>query len=658
MVVNDCYILQSRAGEDSYTEHWIATAIFSATRFLLRFIKNNSNTEVLELLRKDAVRCYHVSGPAIADFVEVDLYKGSLFIASEYHDEKPLFTIISKNNSWRIEQICMFMTVLARAVHTFHSQNVFYGSLNEETILTGISGIRETSLKIQKPSMISLLPTLTKNDKNYFNTYAYIAPEYKTNQTLCEGSDVYSLGVLLVKFITGKLPFPESEKDIFTNSASLRFVANALFRRGICEDLVRIALNALLSDPKQRYSSCIDMIAEIRYFMQKMQMIQPDVYDYSNTRSETDKNKNSALFPLVPQNNPDAIEQLEKQELIPTEAENNWSVDDYINNGIRTVQKESSNEFFVKSADLEQLQNFQIDDSLFELKRSPQKKQSPSQKDIPKEISTKNPLITPVILTEEIPSRDTVKESPRKQKVKKPKDKKQEENYYAVATTNQMISSSATEGYEPNWNYSRIQFQDVWGVLEYSIKRAKKGIGCFRYIQEPTQYNLSVRLFHLLETLKDFCLFVNLGTYARHGQADTNMFLTMLRHGLTRELSKESQKSLSYLARQVKKEDSLGAFSSPPLGSLLYGKNNKEIQKEFLHRAEYQTSIIRSLFAFSRKKKPLVLVMRGGESIQQDLNYFLNSISSLILDVPVCIFVFFDHTTFPPWHTLSLIQKK
>jgi hypothetical protein len=40
LVVGECYILQSRIAEDSCSEHWIATAIFSASKFLLRFIKS------------------------------------------------------------------------------------------------------------------------------------------------------------------------------------------------------------------------------------------------------------------------------------------------------------------------------------------------------------------------------------------------------------------------------------------------------------------------------------------------------------------------------------------------------------------------------------------------------------------------------------------
>ena len=85
MVINDCYILQSRIGEDSYTEHWIATAIFSATEFLLRFLKGECEGKGLAAdFRHDAIKSYQVQGLQIEDFIEIESFEGRTFISSEY----------------------------------------------------------------------------------------------------------------------------------------------------------------------------------------------------------------------------------------------------------------------------------------------------------------------------------------------------------------------------------------------------------------------------------------------------------------------------------------------------------------------------------------------------------------------------------------------
>jgi len=641
MVVNDCYILQSRFGEDVYTENWIATAIYSATRFLLRFLTDNSNKELLDILRKDAVRCYHVTGPEIADFIEVDMYNNLLFISSEYHDEETLFSVMTRKNAWRIDQLCVFMLTLARSIHSFHSQNVIYGSLNEDAISSRVSGIKEHILKIQKPGMLALLPLLSEENKSFFRTYAYIPPEYKDNQQLCEGSDVYSLGILLVRFITGKYPFPDSLNAVKHNSPSLRFVANALLRRGICEDLVRITLRALFPDTNRRYTSSIDFITDLRYLMQKMQVPQPDVFIYSGSDTGIVKNHESVLYPLSPRKNANVVEQLEKKELVPLPKENTWSIDDYIDNGIRTVQQEMKEGFFLDQEEMEGNRHFTINKSVQELLGAFQN----------------NSPVTVTDAHENVPAEEPQQGVKAPIKSRTRHEKVQDIQHLPIETSNRMVTSKVTRESCIDWSYARIRYNDVLKVLMHSVKRARKGTGSIRYIQEPVQGRLTMELFHSLEAFKDSCFYINLGTLTRYQKADITVFVMMLRNAIARELSGMSKKTRSYFVKKLQKLDTFGVFSSPPVGPILFNTNHKETSETILKTTEGQEGIMRALFAFARKDKPLVLVVRGGEAASRELNDLLNVLAARIVNVPAAVFVFFEQSDFPSWHVLSLLHK-
>jgi hypothetical protein len=75
MVIGDCYILQSPAGEDSSAEYWTATAIFSATRFMLRFFRPGViDADALDRLGKELLRSYTIKNPFVCDVIELDTF--------------------------------------------------------------------------------------------------------------------------------------------------------------------------------------------------------------------------------------------------------------------------------------------------------------------------------------------------------------------------------------------------------------------------------------------------------------------------------------------------------------------------------------------------------------------------------------------------------
>lgn len=652
MVVNECYILQTRLGEDTYTEHWVATAIFSAKRFLLRFLKNNTNAECLEALRKEAMRCYRVRGPSIADFIEVDLYKDLLFISSEYHDDIPLSSISAKKGSWRIEQICLFILSMARGLDAFHSQGIVYGTLNAENVLVENNGMQTAGVKIQKPGMLSMLPVLPDDKISILENFAYIAPEYRSRKELTEGSDVFSLGMHMVRFFTGRLPFDEPMESSQELLTSLRYVTNALLRRGIREDLVRIVLRALMPDPSRRYSSCKDMVADLRYFMKKAQIGSPEMQDYFRNPKNRDKKDIAPLYPLDPCSDQDTLLRLERQELKPLTEEAVWSIDDYIEQGLRIIAGEKGRNYFGMDEFTLGIVPVDLIDDAFRVEAS---------------IDNNAAVIEPIPegTPADIPAKALAGEEPVFQEKegipharKKRTGIKQNTKKDISHASNQMIVSGISVEKSVNWNYHRVQLSDVWKVVECTVKMAEKGKGSFRYMQEPSPGRMNTDLFHSFEALRKSCLYINTGTCARYGKASLADFLRMLRYGLAREISVESGRSLAKLAQRVKKADTFGVFNSAPLGQTLYGKHTAEPSAESLRNVECRESTIRSIFAFGTKKRPLVLVIRGGESIQRDLHDLFNVFAAGIHDVPVCVFVFFEHARFESWHALSSIPKR
>ena len=179
-VINDCYILQSEIGEDSNTEQWVATAIFSAKRFLLRFLREGRDSdERVSRLRAESVRSYRVRGPAIADFVELESFQGRFFISSEYNAESSLLRVMESGRQWSLSQIVNAIISLAVGLSSFHAIDIAYGNLNAQNVIITDRGELTPIVKIRKPSLLALLPLDGSNAHDIIETYSYLAPEFK-----------------------------------------------------------------------------------------------------------------------------------------------------------------------------------------------------------------------------------------------------------------------------------------------------------------------------------------------------------------------------------------------------------------------------------------------------------------------------------------------
>jgi hypothetical protein len=240
--------------------------------------------------------------------------------------------------------------------------------------------------------------------------------------------------------------------------------------------------------------------------------------------------------------------------------------------------------------------------------------------------------------------------SPRAEKSARPARKSGVSRALPGTPSKQVVSiqSSSTRGAsvseERRWTHNRVLRQDVLTIIELSAKRAKQGFGSFRYIQEPDTGYANSSLFSSLESLGCDYLYANIGTCARYGTADLEDFSKMLRSGFTRALSRMSERSRANLVKNVAHCDSFSVFAQNRPGTL------------DVRASAFIPSLSRSICAFGRKSRPLVLVVRGGERIDKNVHQLFSVLAKDAETNPICVIVFFDRIHFPKWHVLDSIM--
>ena len=645
-VVGDCYILQSRAGEDTCSEYWMATAIFSAKRFLLRFLKTEyAKAEKIETLRKRAIESYHIRGDTIKDFVEIENFDGRLFISSEYYDERSLSDFFSLGYTMSLVHICKSIRMIAQGLLCFHEVGILYGNLSPENIVVEIKGSEISTVKLVKPSLLCDAASTSS---------AYLAPECKAGKAPSRGSDIYSLGILIVRFITGFLPFEDG--DVTRNEPSLRYVTNALFRRGIPEKMVRIVLGMLMTSPAVRYDSCTTLLNDLHHFMSLPGDLTPrdsaqdeirilpasrpafksfDTTDYFNTLSNGPNNLDHAYDRVYPVKKIDDFadaDKIEREEMRILPEEANWSIDDYISYGKQNVAG------IHEGLSQEETESEAIKSEASELADSPVRQTEPAmpasqvapQTSIQSENSSRSASVQAAL-----PILPDI-------------------NGTGIG---QLTVKDDGVPEKRTWSYHRIQIKDVYNIIDRSAQLASKGRGSFRYIQEPESGYADNPFYESLGSLSGGNLYVNVGSCARYGTAGLDEFLVMLRKSFASVLAKESRSFVSRLANKISRFDDKGYFRLPPLGKILYGNSSVSSSGPVSPDMESLRAIANSVCAFSSKKRPLVLVIRGGERINPDLQNFFSVLSGAVSTQSVCVVVFFDHIAFEPWQTLSLLSK-
>jgi tRNA A-37 threonylcarbamoyl transferase component Bud32 len=219
-----------------------------------------------ERFLREARHAGQLSHANIVRIYEVDEEDGVPFIVSELIDGMTLADICAIRQL-EFRESAKIISTVCDAIDDAHQKGLIHRDLKPSNILLdqqlrphvadfGLARISEAEM------------TLTM-DGEVLGTPAFMSPEQASgsNTKLKPSSDVYSLGVILYRMLTGSLPFRGSQRMLLHQVISEDPKPPRTFNEQIPRDLETITLQAMEKEPARRYASAKLMGADLQRWL-------------------------------------------------------------------------------------------------------------------------------------------------------------------------------------------------------------------------------------------------------------------------------------------------------------------------------------------------------------------------------------------------------
>ncbi|HSS95455.1 MAG TPA: serine/threonine-protein kinase [Terriglobales bacterium] len=207
---------------------------------------------------------------------------GIPYLVMELLEGTPIDQYCEQNNLGITERLQLFMEVCA-AVQYAHQRLVIHRDIKPSNVLVSKEGIP----KLLDFGIAKIVDPMGGTETTMVRpmTPEYASPEQIRGEPITTAADVYSLGVVLYKLLTGKSPYPESTRTPHefarliceaeparpstvivrsTSANTAKLEAPARLNRRLAVDIDNIVLKALRKEPERRYATAAQLAEDIR----------------------------------------------------------------------------------------------------------------------------------------------------------------------------------------------------------------------------------------------------------------------------------------------------------------------------------------------------------------------------------------------------------
>src|SRR5947207_924039 len=221
----------------------------------------------LKRFRREAEAAASLDHPCIVPIYEVGERNGSCYFSMKFVEGGQLDEVV-RRTLMSIRQAAELIAKIARTVHYAHEHGILHRDIKPGNVLLDEKGEPHlTDFGLAR--LVETESTVTRT-MEVLGTPSYMAPEQAVgnNAAISSVTDVYGLGAVLYKLLTGHPPFAGG-----TTFETARLVLDTeprqprLLNPKVDRDLATICLKCLEKDPQRRYSSALALAEDLERWL-------------------------------------------------------------------------------------------------------------------------------------------------------------------------------------------------------------------------------------------------------------------------------------------------------------------------------------------------------------------------------------------------------
>ena len=184
------------------------------------------------------------------------------YIVMELIDGITLKEYITRKRKLGTKESIGIAIQVAQGLEAAHKRHIVHRDIKPQNIIISKDG----RIKVADFGIARAITDETTNLYGAAGSVHYISPEQARGGYCDERSDIYSLGITIYEMVTGRVPFDGDT----TVAVAIAHINEAMVPPSNIEPSVPVALEQIIfkctqKRPNQRYSSCADLIKDLRH---------------------------------------------------------------------------------------------------------------------------------------------------------------------------------------------------------------------------------------------------------------------------------------------------------------------------------------------------------------------------------------------------------
>jgi len=217
---------------------------------------------------REGVISERLDHPNIVKIVEKFEHEEFFFMAIEYVDGVPLDKMFEKEEPLPFEKTFNLFKQICDAFDYVHNQGVVHRDIKPSNIVISPDGV----VKVLDFGIAKILDAATESlTQSPIGTPQYMSPEQCSSGEVDSRTDIYALGILLFKMLTGRVPFSSDKLHILLKKhISEEPPLPSSLNPAVPEELDGVVLKAIRKEREDRFSSVWEMFEQFSAILKPM----------------------------------------------------------------------------------------------------------------------------------------------------------------------------------------------------------------------------------------------------------------------------------------------------------------------------------------------------------------------------------------------------